>query len=510
MKTNCYASLLTGLTMLAATGLGAAEYEKNLAKEFPAVPGGKLVIEADRGSMEIATDGSDKVRVRVLRKVKGGSKEQADDLFADHEVTIGQEGNTVSVVAKSKSQRNWSVGFGRRSIEVRYQVNIPGKFDVDLRTAGGDIHLGRLDGTAFTRTSSGSIQIETVTGKVEAANSGGNIQIQGAGGSVTAHTSSGAIKILKATGSIEVANSGGNINVEEAGGAVVAATSSGSITLASVKGDIEARNSGGDIKIDSAGGNVAVRTSSGSIRLGVIYGKEVKARNSGGDIEVAESAGAVSAETSSGSIRIKLARGAIVAKDSGGDIGIGEAGDDVTAQTSSGKITIKTAKGKVVAKNSGGDVSIDEVGGESTVRTSSGSIRIGLARGKVEAKNSGGKIEVAEARSSVLAETSSGPIAVSFSAVPKGDSRLEVSGGGITLALPRSAGVTLDARTSGGKVVTDMPVTLTVQGEHQGGALQGKINGGGPAMLLRASAGDIHLKESAATSTPAELETPSK
>jgi DUF4097 and DUF4098 domain-containing protein YvlB len=206
----------------------------------------------------------------------------------------------------------------------------------------------------------------------------------------------------------------------------------------------------------------------------------------------------VLATTSSGSINIRKARGRLEAKDSGGNISIGEAGGDVAGQTSSGSIEIRTAKGTVDARDSGGDIRIEQADGQTVARTSSGTIRIGLAKGRVEARNSGGGIEVGEARDAVLAETSSGPIRVSFSAPPKAESRLEVSGGGVTVGLPASAALDLNARSSGGRVVSEMALTLAVHGEQRPGELRGRLNGGGPALILRASSGDIWLKKSAA------------
>jgi DUF4097 and DUF4098 domain-containing protein YvlB len=121
-----------------------------------------------------------------------------------------------------------------------------------------------------------------------------------------------------------------------------------------------------------------------------------------------------------------------------------------------------------------------------------------LAMGKVDARNSGGKIEVNEARDVVLAHTSSGPISLGLGAQPKADSRLKVSAGDIKVTLPRSVALDLDAESSGGKVVTAIPVAATVSGGQQPGALQGKINGGGPMLSLRASSGGMRLNESAA------------
>src|SRR2546426_5349982 len=52
-------------------------------------------------------------------------------------------------------------------------------------------------------------------------------------------------------------------------------------------------------------------------------------------------------------------------------------------------------------------------------------------------------------------------------------SHLEVSGGDIQVTLPRSVAVDLDAESRGGKVVTAIPVTMTVSGEQKPGTLQG-------------------------------------
>ena len=68
------------------------------------------------------------------------------------------------------------------------------------------------------------------------------------------------------------------------------------------------------------------------------------------------------------------------------------------------------------------------------------------------------------------------------------------------MALPRGVAIDLDAESSGGKVVTAIPVTMTASGEQKHGTLRGKINGGGPRLNLRTSSGDIHLSQSPALS----------
>jgi DUF4097 and DUF4098 domain-containing protein YvlB len=494
----------SGLVACLSLGVGmvlsASEYDRNIEKEFQVSSGGKLIVQADRGSIELKSDARDKIQVRVLRRVKGGSQAQADELFANHDVTFRQDGNSLSILGRNK-KAGWRLGHMRQpSMQVRYEIRLPKRFDVDLKTSGGDIRLGELEGSAITRTSSGSIDLGTISGRVEAGNSGGDILVAHAGGDLVARTSSGAIKVGRAIGKVEVSNSGGDIRLDKADKDVVASTSSGSMTLKTVQGGVEAKNSGGDINIETAAGDVSAQTSSGSISVGHAAGKHVSAKNSGGDIRLGEIEGDIVAQTSSGTIKIAKAKGKAEVKNSGGQISIGEAVNNLVAETSSGSIEITTAQGQVEVKNSGGDVRIGSVEGETVASTSSGSIVIKLAKGKVDARNSGGKIEVNDAHDVVLAHTSSGPIIVGLSAQPKADSHLEVSGGDIKVTLPRSAAIDVDARSNGGKVVSAFPVTSIVSGELKPGTLRGKINGGGSTLTLRASSGDIRLNESAARS----------
>src|SRR6266478_8628437 len=89
------ACLLAGSWMALASGLAAADFDNNLEKTFEVGPGGKLVVEADRGTLEVTTAPVGKVQVRVLRRIKGGNKAETDKLFANHEVVFSQQGSTV-------------------------------------------------------------------------------------------------------------------------------------------------------------------------------------------------------------------------------------------------------------------------------------------------------------------------------------------------------------------------------------------------------------------------------
>jgi len=448
---------LVACTLIASAFIiRGADFESNLEKTFPTAPGGTLVVQADRGSCEIAPADGSEVRIRVLRQVKGGDKRQADELFANHEVTFDTSGSTVSVIGKTARKLPFVGTPHPPYLMVRFQIDIPKKFGVDVRTSGGDVRIGDVDGKVKAHTSSGTITLGQVSGGVMAENSGGDIAIGEASAETEAQTSSGAIRIKKVKGKTHLSNSGGDIRVGEAQSSLFAKTSSGRIDIQSVGGDLEAQDSGGDIKVGAANGTVTAATSSGSISLGHIKS------------------------------------GAVNVKDSGGDISIDSADGNVTAKTSSGSIKIRTAKGMVTAQNSGGDIHIGETGGQVTATTSSGSIVLKRVNGKLTARDSGGDIRLEQAAGAVHASTSSGNIVVGFVSLPSDECRFEVSGGGITLTVPKWAAFDVDAVSQGGSVHTDLPVARV----HGRTALRGAMNQGGPKLFLRSSSGDIQIKAS--------------
>jgi DUF4097 and DUF4098 domain-containing protein YvlB len=74
-----------------------------------------------------------------------------------------------------------------------------------------------------------------------------------------------------------------------------------------------------------------------------------------------------------------------------------------------------------------------------------------------------------------------------------GDVDVRTSGGSINVTLAGNVSMTIDAETSGGRIESELP--LTVQGRFGQSRLQGELNGGGPELVLRTSGGSINIKE---------------
>jgi len=162
-------------------------------------------------------------------------------------------------------------------------------------------------------------------------------------------------------------------------------------------------------------------------------------------------------------------------------------------ETAGGPIFVSNLDGQVRAHTSGGPIRVEDVGGDMDVSTSGGPISIERNSGRVRAHTSGGPIEIREARGAVNASTAGGPVDASLVAQPKDQWRLTTSGGAINVSLKRDIHVDLDASTSGGRVRTDFPVT--VSGDRHPSELRTPINGGGPLLYLHTSGGGIEVRE---------------
>ena len=237
--------------------------------------------------------------------------------------------------------------------------------------------------------------------------------------------------------------------------------------------------------------NADLKSSGGSISVGDLQG-EVKTQTAAGNLKIERIDGPVTAQTAGGSISVASAK-TIVAKTSAGNIDIGESAGDVFAETHGGSIGIKKSAGKIEAQTSAGNIRIDEGAGEISAKTSGGSIEIKKSQGKVLAKTSAGNIHLGEINGTVDATTSGGSIIAGLKGQPKEDCHLETSAGNITVTAPKNLAVNLDASASAGNVSSALPVTM--EGAKRNNSLQGKINGGGPALVLRTHGGSVRLEQ---------------
>ena len=211
--------------------------EAELSKSFSVGRDGKLVMDVDRGGIRVAGTDKDAVDVRVSRKVKHASGSEAERILGEENVVLKQNGNEVSISAQTPPSlrhfRGWS--WRRPNLDVNYEISVPRKFDLRLKTAGGGINVATVQGGVNVRTEGGGLTFDNVEGDVDGQTQGGGINAAGC------------------SGSLQVKTEGGGITVEEfAGPFVRATTQGGSITAdlaVSPKADCVLHTDGGGLTV---------------------------------------------------------------------------------------------------------------------------------------------------------------------------------------------------------------------------------------------------------------------
>jgi DUF4097 and DUF4098 domain-containing protein YvlB len=166
-------------------------------------------------------------------------------------------------------------------------------------------------------------------------------------------------------------------------------------------------------------------------------------------------------------------------------------------RTSNGKIRVAGMENAVDVETSNGAVEVQGGGGQIDLRTSNGKITLQDVKGRVRAHTHNGSIEavVASLEQEGVFSTSNGSIGLRINAgvAPCGSAPITAttSNGSIELALPAGFSGQLDARTSNGRVRSEL-ANLAAEGSRT--HLTGQIGAGGEATVkLHTINGSIHI-----------------
>jgi len=280
--------LMSYLLIILVLGLSTvfAWDTKKLERTFSVNSGGVLILESDIGSIEVEATTKDEVKVVVLREFKGWDEEEIEDFLEDFTIDFEQKAADVEVTARLRGRRK-NMG---KNVRIRFMVEVPQKYNVDLKTAGGSISVKDLEGKVDAHTSGGSLSFGKIRGIVNGKTSGGSISLQGSDGDAFIKTSGGSISIGEVGGNVDAHTSGGSISIERANGEVIAKTSGGSINIEEVMGSLNASTSGGSVTAHitkQPKSDCRLNTSGGSINIYLPRSSalSVDAKTGGGRVE---------------------------------------------------------------------------------------------------------------------------------------------------------------------------------------------------------------------------------
>ena len=320
--------LLRILSILIALAFSAfALTEENVNVTRDAKSGGKLVVDVDFGTIDVAPGDNDKVVVNASRKIVASSKEKETEYFAAAPITVTNEGNTVTV--RARRAKEWEED-GRACNDARYAIHVPANFDAELKTEGGAITTTNLTGKIKAHTSGGDLKFSLLHGPIKADTDGGEIEVSGCEGSIDIETSGGRIEANGGSGSLRAVTAGGSIKVENFNGDAKVESSGGQLALANVRGRLDAETAGGFIsaKLPSpVPGDVRLETAAGAIEV----------------VVPTDAALTIDAETDVGSVRSDLPVASRTRGDSEGLKGtINGGGKSLHLRSGAGSISIKS------------------------------------------------------------------------------------------------------------------------------------------------------------------------
>ncbi len=211
---------------------------------------------------------------------------------------------------------------------------------------------------------------------------------------------------------------------------------------------------------------------------------------SGGSIKLAKLSGNQNFATSGGSLHLEQLSGNVKGRTSGGSIHLSNSREQLDLATSGGSIKAEGCNGDIKLVTSGGSIQLDGLSGNVRATTSGGSIKGGDIKGELTAVTSGGSIRLTGVAAALKASTSAGGINAEIVSLGK-YLDLSTSAGGIHVQMPMNKGLDLDLRANRVNVGT----LNNFNGIMEKDRVNGKLNGGGTLVTMRASAGSISLNE---------------
>ncbi len=257
-------SVLTFLLMFLFLPVSANNSGSDLVvikeKTFPTSQGKTVFVKISGGDIKVNSWDKNEVYVKIL------GNENAEEKL---EFELNNTESGVEIISRKKdSGINWF-----QNIKLRVEIIVPGKYNSDLNTSGGDIYYAGIIGTAKMNTSGGDIDGKNFEGKLDISTSGGDIALYGRDAEIDAHTSGGDI-FLDYEGKnagIDLSTSGGDITIKLPG---------------DLSASLELSTSGGEISCSYKMSNVIKMSKSKLVAELNGGGVKLSAHTSGGDVEV--------------------------------------------------------------------------------------------------------------------------------------------------------------------------------------------------------------------------------
>lgn len=237
------------------------------------------------------------------------------DLKSGGSITVnGWEKNKAAVTVhfKNGGAKDWKIDFDQNSegleISARYtyshkghykspsfEINVPSRFNLKIRTNGGKITLDNLDGNFSGKTMGGNLELSRLKGTIDLKTMGGEVVLEDSDIDGKVKTMGGRVLLEDVVGDVKGTSMGGNViykNVKSRSG-----KSTGKVVqITTMGGAINVSDAPHGAKVTTMGGNIQIKSAA----------KFIQAKTMGGNIDVDEIDGWIKATTMGGNVNVTM------------------------------------------------------------------------------------------------------------------------------------------------------------------------------------------------------------
>ncbi len=318
-----HVSPLLMLTLILAPSLPAQadsweEYTFPQENTFTLPEEALLSIQNTNGDIDIQGHERKDVVVRATKRVKAGSREEAEEWSEKVNISIDQREKGLFIEVRMPQGWSGSLGslltriFERKpSVRVDFEILSPPWVEVSAASVSGDIFISSMGRHVLVEVVSGDIEIMDVDANVSIDAVSGDIDLENIAGDVVIDAVSSDIEMADVDGNVTIDLTSGDVVGSGVGGACTIDGTSGDMTLKDVHGDVRIDVTSGDIEVQQRRGDLWIDTSSGDVSVETVVQKDGRYRvdTASGQVTFripATSSCTVDLETSGGTIQAKL------------------------------------------------------------------------------------------------------------------------------------------------------------------------------------------------------------
>lgn len=210
-----------GIAIVAFATFGALApraHAEDWTKSYSISGRAQVRVDTNDGAVQIYTSDSKQVEFRVIY--------DGYELNKNLHIDTRQDGDSIQINARVAG--HWGISWGKGR-HIRIEVHMPKDADLQIDTGDGSVDTQSVSGRIKIHTGDGSVHAQGVSGDVDIDTGDGSINLDGAKGDIRVHTGDGHVEARNLDGKVDATSGDGHITIEGRLDALNIKTGDGSI-----------------------------------------------------------------------------------------------------------------------------------------------------------------------------------------------------------------------------------------------------------------------------------------